>query len=127
MPARVHGFVERFYSGEATGHQVSVREGGERFPLALRADLRQHSSAFAWGLSVDPGCAQLALALLADALGDDARAMRLQEAFRLRLVELLPERWTMTRSRILAHVKLLEYQMGASAAHHDIVSRVVLE
>jgi len=125
MPPRVHGFVERFYSGEATGHQVTVREEGERLPLALRADLRRHSSAFAWRLSVDPGCAQLALALLADALGDDSRAMRLQEAFRRRVVEILPDRWTITRSRILAHVEMLEYQMGAaSPAHPDIVSRV---
>jgi len=125
MPPRVHGLVERFYCGEAAGRQVTVREGGTRLPLAVRADLRKHSSAFAWGLSAHPGCAQLALALLADALGDDAGAMRLQEAFRCRVVELLPERWTITRSRILAHIDLLEYQMGAaSPADPGVIDRV---
>jgi hypothetical protein len=38
MPPRVHGFVERFYCGEAAGRQVTVREGGKKLPLALRAD-----------------------------------------------------------------------------------------
>jgi len=125
MPPRVHGLVERFYFGEAAGRQVTVREGGTKLPLAVRADLRKHSSAFAWGASADPGCAQLALALLADALGDDAGAVRFQEAFRLRVVERLPERWTITRSRILAHVDLLEYQMrAASPTGPDAIHRV---
>jgi hypothetical protein len=125
MPRRVHGLVERFYFGEAAGRQVTVREEGTKLPLAVRADLRKHSSAFAWGASADPGCAQLALALLANALGDDAGALRFQEAFRRRVVERLPERWTITRSRILAHVDLLEYQMRAtSAAGAGAIGRV---
>jgi hypothetical protein len=51
--------------------------------------------------------------------------MRLEEAFRRRVVEQLPERWTITRSRILAHVDLLEDQMdAASPANPGVINRV---
>lgn len=97
---------ERFYSGGGEG-QVTVREGTDRRPLDVRADLRNYSTIFDWG-SDSLGAAQLSLALLADALGDDARATQLHQDFKSRVVVELPERWTITRSRILAHVKMLE-------------------
>jgi len=52
--------------------------------------------------------AQLALALLADALGDDERAQRFHQDFNRRAVSLFPDRWTITRSRILAYVNVIE-------------------
>ena len=68
--------VERFYCGEAP-HQVTIREGAERQPLDTRFDLRKHSSnGFGWGEGSAGSAQQLALALLADALRNDARAAK---------------------------------------------------
>ena len=102
--------VERFYYGEAPG-KVTVREGAEKRPLDPRFDLRKHSTTgFAWGR--DGGTAgsaqQLALALLADALRDDARASRVHHDFNSRVIPLFPKRWTITRSRIIAYVDRIE-------------------
>lgn len=102
--------VERFYRGEWPS-KVTVREGAENWGLDPRRDLRtQSSNAFAWGRSESSGAAahQLALALLADALHGDGRAGRLHHDFCRRVVALLPERWTITRSRIVAHAAMIE-------------------
>lgn len=54
--------------------------------LPLRLDLRNHSpTGFGWGYG-GSGPAQLALALLADVLGDDDRALRLYQQFKWRLI-----------------------------------------
>ena len=59
--------------------------------LPLRLDLAEHSlGGFEWGYG-GSGPAQLALALLADALGDDARALALCQAFKWEVVAVLPE------------------------------------
>jgi hypothetical protein len=70
---------------------VTVRDqAGRAAPLAPRLDLLDHStSGLEWGCG--GGAAQLALALLADALGDDERAVRLHEAFRWALVAAIPQ------------------------------------
>ena len=57
----------------------------------------------------DSVSAQLSLALLADALHDDARALKLHHRFNRRVVTLLPARWTITRSRILDYADLIEH------------------
>jgi hypothetical protein len=44
------------------------------------------------------GRAQIALTLLADALGDEVRAMAMHETFSRRVVALFPERWTISRT-----------------------------
>jgi hypothetical protein len=63
---------------------VSVTVNGE--PLNPRRDLRCHSpTGFEWGYG-GSGPAQLALALCADALGDDERAMRVYQHFKNRAV-----------------------------------------
>ena len=86
--------AERFYSGEPGG-QVTVRDGftitdgKNKFPL-------DHQ----------PG--QLALALLADALGDGDRALQFHQDFDRRVVSIFPARWTITRSRIIAYVNMIE-------------------
>jgi hypothetical protein len=97
---------ERFYSSGLNG-QVTVREATDRRPLDVRTDLYNYSTTFEWGRD-SAGAAQLSLALLADALGSDARPQVLHQNFKSRVVVDLPERWTMTRSRILAHARMLE-------------------
>lgn len=98
---------EIFYCGEPA-HRVSIREGDAKRPLEPRTDLSKHdSSKFGWGVGEgDP--AQLSVALLADALGDDGRALRLQQSFNKRVVSMLPKRWVMSRSRVLAYVRMIE-------------------
>jgi hypothetical protein len=109
------GSAETFYSGVRPG-QVMAREGSKKRPLTPRVDLHKHSSTmftagtgFAWGTTDDAGPAQLSLALLADALGNDARALQLHQRFNHRVVTMLPERWTITRSRILAYADMIEH------------------
>jgi Family of unknown function (DUF6166) len=105
--------AEVLYSGQHNG-RVIVRESGIRRPLDSRFDLSVHfPSGFGSGKS-DDGWAQLSLALLADALGDDSRALWLHHAFNSRVVAIFPDRWTITRSRILAHVNMIEHQAGES-------------
>ena len=90
--------VERFYRGEPP-REVTVREGAEKWPLDPRLHLRERSAAiFAWGPEEYNGgpAHQPAVALLADALQDDARASALHRDFCTRVVAVLPARWTMT-------------------------------
>lgn len=87
---------------------MTVREGAEKWVLDPRLDLRTHSSTgFGWGYREAPAH-QLALALLADALQNDARAGQLHHDFCSRVVAIFPERWTITRSRILAYAANIE-------------------
>ena len=105
--------AEIFYSGERDG-QVTVREGETKRPLDPRFDLRKYSpAAFAWGKG-DSVSAQLSLALLADALHNDARALELHHRFNRRVVTMLPARWTMTRSRILDYADMIERQAATT-------------
>jgi hypothetical protein len=105
--------AESIYSGEAGGRVtvregIMAREGADKRPLDPRLDLRNHSpSGFAWG-DDGSGQAQLALALLADALRNDERALRLYQDFNRRVVTLFPTRWTITGSRVLAYIDMIE-------------------
>ena len=80
-----------------TGAVVTV-DGG---PLDPRLDLRNHSpTGFEWGYG-GSGPAQLALAALADHLGDDAEALRLYQDFKFAVVAKLPhESWTLSSEDI---------------------------
>jgi hypothetical protein len=76
----------------------------------LRLDLFNHSPAgFSWGYG-GSGPAQLALALLTDALGDDDLALRLHQAFKFRVVACWPEgeKWWITAGQIAAVVKVIK-------------------
>ena len=65
-------------------------------PLAARHDLRHLSATgFEWTYE-GVGPAQLALALLADHLGDDARALALYERFMRQVVAELDNSWELT-------------------------------
>lgn len=95
---------ERFYCGRED--HVVVREGEQSQPLDLRLDLDpEGQTRFKWGRE-NKG-KRLALALLADALNDDNQAVNLSEAFTARVVALLPERWTMSRARVLSFVMII--------------------
>ena len=70
---------------------VIVCDGQKSEPLPLRRDLVNHSpTGFGWGYH-GSGPAQLALALLADALGYDDRAVRLHQYFKFKVVGCWPE------------------------------------
>lgn len=103
--------VERFYSGKASG-EVMVREGGLTRILGPRpGSSGEEPRPFSWGRD-ESGAAQLAFALLADALCDDVEASRLHQNFRHRVIAIFPDRWTITRTRILAHVQMMKYRNG---------------
>ena len=64
---------------------------GRKHRLRWRTDLFNHSpTGVAWGYE-GSGPAQLALAILADALGDDERAVRLHQDFKRRVIAKLPQ------------------------------------
>lgn len=86
------------YNGARTIDGILVTVDGAR--LDERFDLKRHvDSWFEWG---DPGAAprQLALALLADHLGDGARALELTEPFMAGVVAALDNEWELTREDI---------------------------
>ena len=100
---------------------VTVCDGRTCQPLPLRLDLFNHSpTGFSWGYA-GSGPAQLALALLADALGDDDRATRLHQAFKFKVVACWPEgeRWWITADQIVAVVKVIEQEIGQGAKQDD--------
>jgi hypothetical protein len=92
----------KIYRGYESG-RVMVTERGHRHNLSLRLDLVKHSpTGFNWGCS-GGGSAQLALALLADVLGDDEEALRLHQRFKSEIVANLPHGrpWALSEYDIL--------------------------
>lgn len=92
----------KVYKGYVTPGQMDWRVTVDDGPLSPRTDLVNHSpDGFAWGYG-GSGPAQLALALLADATGDDQYAMDHYQWFKRRIVEGLDKdkTWTMTSSDI---------------------------
>jgi hypothetical protein len=86
------------YEGERTlrGVKVTVDDA----PLPPRWDLKTFNrTGFEWSYD-GPGPRQLALALLADHLGDDARALALSEAFMRQMVAHLDNAWALTSGDI---------------------------
>jgi hypothetical protein len=86
------------------------------WPLNPRHDLRNHSpDGFEWGYA-GSGPAQLALALCADALGDDERAQAIYQAFKFRVIlGLSNDTWELTRSWVLDKIIALETEMSTRA------------
>src|SRR5580658_956339 len=67
-------------------------------PLPLHLELRNHSpTGFAWGYS-GSGPAQLALAILMDAAGEPALALRHYQEFKFRFVSGWDDTWRITQS-----------------------------
>lgn len=93
---------------EGRGGKVGVHDpSGRRVRLPLARDVKDFSrSRLAWGLPAraqDPGQLQLAVALLAHALGKDAAAEHYQ-AFHDRVLPTLPVNWTLSEGEIRDHV-----------------------
>ncbi len=106
---------EREYHGfrdTSTGTcRVKVTTKGQSKALPLCLGVMRHSpTGFEWGYS-GSGPAQLALAILVDALGKDQkdRALRLHQGFKRAVVVGLPQReWTLSRKQVLDTVARLE-------------------
>ncbi len=86
------------YVGDRTIDGIKVTVNGE--PLAERCDIQQFTDlGFEWTYEGDSP-RQLALAILADHLGDPAEALRLTEHFMKTVVADLPNEWKLTSSSI---------------------------
>ncbi len=98
------------YWGVPGSFRVMVTEGGANKALDPRLDLARHCiEGFHWG-SKWTGCSQLALALLANAMGDDRQALRLHQRFKYRTITGWERDapWQITRDDILAVVTEIE-------------------
>ena len=82
-----------------------IEENQHRRALDPRLDLRNHSpTGFEWGYG-GSGPAQLSLALLADATGDDEFAMKHYQAFKAKFVQRLKGDWTFTSNEIIGRLE----------------------
>ena len=91
------------YTGLRTenGCAVTVSDAGGCRGLDPRLDLHAHSPAgFEWGYG-GSGPAQLALALAADALGDDGAALGVYQRLKFRVVgRLAADGWSLTAAEL---------------------------
>jgi Family of unknown function (DUF6166) len=88
----------KIYEGERTLRGIKVTVDGVALPP--RMDLRCfNKTGFEWTYA-GPGPRQLALALLADHLGDDAKALILSERFMQHVVAYLDNAWCLTSADI---------------------------
>ena len=87
------------FAGRRQGYVVNVTVDGRR--LNPRLDLWNHSpTGFEWGYG-GSGPAQLALAILADHLGDDEQAFNFHHRYKWAVIAELPKRsWTLTSQEI---------------------------
>lgn len=88
-------------AGECLVYRQNL-EKGPRYLLKQRRDLADYSqTGYGWGRPEQgPDQDQLALALLADALGED-EALEWDHDFCEEIVEKLPAEWVMTQERIM--------------------------
>lgn len=110
--------MSKYYVGERTpdGCQVAVLDTEKPDHARLlnpRYDLRNHSpDGFSFGFN-GSGPAQLSLALLADALGDDDRAQDMYQMFKFKVIgRLTGEKFEMTADEIKQKVAELEAEKG---------------
>ena len=101
------------YEGKRTSDGAVVvlceDETGRQCALPLRLDLAYHSpTGFEWAYG-GSGPAQLALALLADALDDEEAAQALHQSFKWAVVAKLPQAgWRLTRESVREVVRDLQ-------------------
>jgi hypothetical protein len=99
------------YEGRRSPLGLEVTVNGQ--PLDPRFDLWEHSpTGFEWGYG-GSGPAQLALALLADHLDDDERAITLHQDFKFAVVTKLPHSWTLTTVDIDRTLRSLVGKVGS--------------
>lgn len=99
----------KWYEGNRTGRAVDVTVDGR--PLNPRFDLWNHSpTGFEWGYG-GSGPAQLALAILADCLGDDDAALQTYQHYKRTVIARLPYRsWRLSDGEIRKTVAALQPQ-----------------
>jgi hypothetical protein len=100
--------MKKLYYGTRTGAggaKVTVHAGTIGYLLPARTDLRNHSrDGFQWGYG-GSGPAQLALALLCDALNDETEAQDLYQDFKWAVIAKIKEdNWQMPVEVILQWV-----------------------
>jgi hypothetical protein len=102
------------YLGQRTRQGVEVTVNGR--PLKLRLDLHDHSpTGFEWGFG-GSGPAQLALAILADYLGNDEQALNLYQRFKWAVIAELPRnRWALTSGDIDQAIQSIRAQGGGAS------------
>jgi hypothetical protein len=94
------------YEGRREGHAVTITVDGRR--LDPRLDLWNHSpTGFEWGYG-GSGPAQLALAILADHLGDGEEAVNMHQRFKWNVVAELPRKhWTLTSREVDEAIQII--------------------
>ena len=108
----------KIYRGEITagGPRVFVEVGAPLVPLDPRLDLANHSpDGFSWGYG-GSGPAQTALALLADALGDDQRALAIYQDFKWQVINHLSidEGWALSDNMVRVFAARIEGKRAAA-------------
>jgi len=96
----------KVYAGDRTIDGIIVTVDGA--PLDERTDLERFSeTGFEWTYE-GPEPRQLALAILANHLGDDARARALSEAFMREIVAYFDNTWEMTSADVDAAIAAID-------------------
>jgi len=104
--------MAKVYSGSRRGDgqtDVRVSDGNVSRPLPWRLDLMNKSpTGLEWGYG-GSGPGQLALAILADATGDDDLAVRLHQSFKWAWITPLPRRasWTIPEESVQQFVRTM--------------------
>ena len=94
--------LEDRYVGDLVRPGCGIVLSGLRL-LVPRFDLARYADGFDWGNGLTPGALQLAIALVADATGDDALAMVAHECFaELVLADLPTAKWAFSREQIVS-------------------------
>lgn len=112
LPARISGREATYYgrrNAEGSCRVVVVEPNGTMRPLDPRLELENRSpTGFEWGYA-GSGPAQLALALCADALGDDEAATAVFQRFKFAVIAGLDRSspWAMTAAEIRRHCAAL--------------------
>ncbi len=80
----------KVYKGTIDSGEMNWEVTVDDKPLPFRLDLANHSpDGFSWGYS-GSGCAQLALAMLANHFGDDEKALNLYQDFKFACIVKFP-------------------------------------
>jgi hypothetical protein len=96
----------KMYQGKRTIDGLVVTVDGQ--PLSEHYEVRRFTKfGFEWTYEGDSPH-QLALAILVDYLGDNARAIRLSEPFMKRIVANLDNDWQLTGAEIDAAIRAME-------------------
>jgi hypothetical protein len=117
------GMAYRWYEGMRGADDVArvvVWQGDQPVPLLARLDLRSHSpTGFEWGYG-GSGPAQLALAILADATGDDELSLQLYQKFKRDVVARLGRgSWFMHSQYVRDWSELAERHANLLGADQD--------